>query len=72
MKKKWVVVIAIVAFLFGLTWQVNWLSANGEMRGRIRIRQRIIGIEWIYSWPDEGFHYPNEWDLRRYQERYPF
>lgn len=72
MKKKWVAVIAVVAFLFGMTWQVNWIESYYEMRGRVRIRQRLIGVEWIYSWPAPGFHYPNDWDMRRYQEKFPF
>lgn len=72
MKKKWVVLIAIVAFLFGLTWQINWMGSYGEMRGRVSIRQRLLGIEFIYSWAAPGFNYPDDWDVRRYQEKFPF
>ncbi len=68
MKKRWIILSIILAFLFGLTWQIDMRSPYYEARGVFRIRQRLLGVEYIYTWADKGFDekYPPDWNIRRY------
>lgn len=61
--------IIIAAFLFGLTWDVDYRKPYYEVRGYITIKQKLAGIEYVYTWAGPGFcdSYPPEWDLRRYK-----
>jgi len=61
------ILIGLACFLFGLTWDITYRLPYYEIRGCLIIQQELLGIEFVYSWADEGFRdmHPDEWDLRR-------
>lgn len=61
--------LLIIGFLFGLTWDVDGRKPYYEARGFFSVKQKLVGVEYVYSWAGPGFrdNYPPEWDFRRYK-----
>lgn len=57
--------IAIVCLLFGMTWNVDWDRPYYEAQGHVSIHQRLLGVEFLYTWNDFGRNHHREWDIYR-------
>jgi len=70
---KWIAAI-IFAFLFGLTWRVECRPSYYECRGFVSITQKLLDVEWMYTWAAPGFceKYPDEWHINRGRIWYPW
>jgi len=51
----------LLAFLFGLTWDIRFARSYYEIPAFLEIEQKVLEVGFIYHFPNWG--YPGSWDV---------
>lgn len=65
-----IIFMLVLSFIFGLTFDIRYRASYYEFRGFVSVTQRLVDVEFIYTWAAPGFSdkYPPIWDIRKVKE----